>query len=90
MNYQKILVTDKAGFIGRSLVSKLLKTGSKVRTGDIHHNFADITRLKTHLNFKPKMSLIDGPNQFSDLIQAQPILSDKGEKQITNYVNSNS
>jgi dTDP-L-rhamnose 4-epimerase len=46
------------------------------RVGDIRHNFADISRLATHMDFVPSISLSDGLRRFCDWVLTQPIPQD--------------
>lgn len=50
------------------------------RIGDIRHNFADITRLSTLLNVKPKVSLQEGLRRFAAWVESQPLPEDLLEK----------
>ena len=46
------------------------------RIGDIRHNVADITRLKTKLGYTPKISLDQGLTRFADWVLTQPLPED--------------
>lgn len=50
------------------------------RVGDIRHNYADITRLKTLLGLEPKVSLKDGLQRFANWVLEQPLPEDQLEK----------
>ncbi|MBU8881848.1 NAD-dependent epimerase/dehydratase family protein [Kaistella sp. DKR-2] len=43
------------------------------RIGDIRHNFADFSRLKSLLNFEPKVTFDQGINGFADWVLQQPV-----------------
>ncbi len=58
---------------------KLVVTG-QFRVGDIRHNYADITRLKTLLNVEPKVSLAAGLKRFAHWVQEQPVPEDRLEQ----------
>lgn len=49
------------------------------RLGDIRHNYADITKARTLLGFKPKWSFDKGIEQFCKWVDKQPIQEDKYE-----------
>ncbi len=52
------------------------------RSGDIRHNFADITLARTILGFEPKWSFSRGIEQFSAWVNKQDIQEDKYETSI--------
>ena len=52
------------------------------RLGDIRHNYADITKARTLLNFRPQWSFADGISQFAQWVNAQAIQEDKYEQSI--------
>jgi len=58
---------------------KLVVTG-QFRVGDIRHNYADITRLKSLLNVEPKISLAAGLKRFAHWVQEQPVPEDRLEQ----------
>lgn len=53
-----------------------LVTTNEYRLGDIRHNFAEIHRLKTVLDFAPKITLAEGMRRFAEWVNAQPIPKD--------------
>ena len=50
------------------------------RIGDIRHNYADISRLKSVLGLVPKVSLKEGLKRFAGWVEQQPIPEDMLEK----------
>ncbi len=50
------------------------------RIGDIRHNFADITRLKTHLQCAPQVSIDEGLERFARWVVGQSIPADRAEE----------
>jgi dTDP-L-rhamnose 4-epimerase len=50
------------------------------RVGDIRHNYADVTLLKTLLGLEPKVSLKDGLQRFANWVLEQPLPEDQLEK----------
>ena len=52
------------------------------RLGDIRHNFADLTKIKSKLGFLPKIGFEQGINKFTAWVNAQDVMEDKYEKSI--------
>ena len=52
------------------------------RLGDIRHNFADLTKIKTKLGFVPKIDFKDGIKRFTNWVNTQEIKEDNYEKSI--------
>ena len=52
------------------------------RLGDIRHNFADLKRIKSKLNFEPKVFFEEGIKKFTDWVNQQHIIVDKYEESI--------
>ena len=50
------------------------------RLGDIRHNFADLTKIKSFLGFEPKVSFEEGLKKFTDWVNTQEIQEDKYEQ----------
>lgn len=50
-----------------------INISGQFRLGDIRHNFADITKVKTKLKFEPKISFEEGIKRFSDWVLQQTI-----------------
>jgi dTDP-L-rhamnose 4-epimerase len=47
------------------------------RIGDIRHNRADITKLKSELDYTPKINLQEGLDRFVSWVKSQPLPEDK-------------
>lgn len=47
------------------------------RLGDIRHNFADLTKIKSRLGFEPKFDFAQGIKQFTDWVLQQDIQENK-------------
>jgi dTDP-L-rhamnose 4-epimerase len=47
------------------------------RLGDIRHNYADLTKIKSLLNFKPKFTFQEGISHFTEWVNNQEISSSK-------------
>lgn len=58
------------------------KISGSYRLGDIRHNFADLTKIKSILGFTPKVSFSDGIKKFVKWVKDQDIISDKYEESI--------
>lgn len=52
------------------------------RLGDIRHNYADITKARALLGFKPKWTFDKGIEQFCKWVDGQPIQEDKYDSSI--------
>ena len=61
--------------------SKIIVSGN-YRLGDIRDNYADLTKIKEKLEFKPKVSFQDGINRFVKWVEQQEVVEDKYEKSI--------
>lgn len=47
------------------------------RLGDIRHNFADLTKIKSKLGFEPKFDFTEGIKLFTDWVLQQDIQENK-------------
>ncbi|MBF4492898.1 NAD-dependent epimerase/dehydratase family protein [Flavobacterium sp. MR2016-29] len=54
----------------------------KFRLGDIRHNYADLTKIKTSLGFEPKVFFKEGIEKFSAWVLQQEIQEDKLSKSL--------
>lgn len=54
----------------------------RFRLGDIRHNFADLTKIKTHLGFEPRVYFREGIQKFSEWVLQQEIQEDKLSKSL--------
>lgn len=54
----------------------------KYRLGDIRHNLADLSKIKSTLGWNPKTSFSNGLKNFTDWVKTQPIQVDQYEKSI--------
>jgi dTDP-L-rhamnose 4-epimerase len=74
--------------VGKALIEKfksdvkMIVSGS-YRLGDIRHNYADLTRIKSRLNFSPKWTFERGISEFVAWVKDQGIQSDKYEESIS-------
>jgi len=53
------------------------------RIGDIRHNFADISKIQSELNFLPKVKFEDGILKFAKWVEQQYIREDKYEESLS-------
>lgn len=59
-----------------------IQISGNYRLGDIRHNFADISKIKTELGFEPKWSFEEGIQAFTKWVNEQEIPEDKYESSI--------
>jgi dTDP-L-rhamnose 4-epimerase len=59
-----------------------LEITGQYRKGDIRHNFADITLIKSQLGFTPKVDFATGIKLFCDWVNEQAIQEDKYEQSL--------
>ena len=59
-----------------------ITVSNNYRLGDIRHNFADLTKIRTKLGFTPKVSFEQGIAKFTAWVNAQSVMEDKYEKSI--------
>ena len=59
-----------------------LKTSGNFRLGDIRHNFADITKVKTELGFNPRWTFNEGIAEFCKWVNTQEVQKDNYEQSI--------
>jgi dTDP-L-rhamnose 4-epimerase len=52
------------------------------RLGDIRHNYADLTKIKSKLGFEPKISFEEGLQEFTKWVNTQEIEEDQYQKSI--------
>jgi dTDP-L-rhamnose 4-epimerase len=73
--------------VGKTLIEKFesevkIVVSGSYRLGDIRHNYADLTRIKSRLNFSPKWTFERGISDFVAWVKDQGIQSDKYEESI--------
>jgi dTDP-L-rhamnose 4-epimerase len=73
--------------IGKTLIEKFesevkIVISGSYRLGDIRHNYADLTRIKSRLNFSPKWTFERGISEFVAWVKDQGIQSDRYEESI--------
>jgi dTDP-L-rhamnose 4-epimerase len=59
-----------------------ITVSDKYRLGDIRHNYADLTKMKNSLGFKPKYDFITGITKFVNWVKTQEIKEDKYESSV--------
>jgi dTDP-L-rhamnose 4-epimerase len=59
-----------------------IKISGRYRLGDIRHNYADLTKIKSVLGFKPKIDLVTGTSRFVVWAKTQKVHIDKYEDSI--------
>jgi dTDP-L-rhamnose 4-epimerase len=60
-----------------------LTISGNFRLGDIRHNYADLSKISSTLDFKPQYSFEDGIKIFSEWVLTQKIEESKYEKSVT-------
>lgn len=71
-------VTEVAMQLSRALGAEpQISVTAEYRLGDIRHNVADITRLKTRLGYTPAVTLEDGLGRFAKWVLAEPLPEDQ-------------
>ncbi|WP_434931435.1 NAD-dependent epimerase/dehydratase family protein [Shewanella sp. HL-SH5] len=61
--------------------SEILISGN-YRVGDIRHNFADLTLIKSKIGFEPKVDFVTGMKKFTDWVNEQEVQTDLYESSI--------
>jgi dTDP-L-rhamnose 4-epimerase len=74
--------------VGKTLIEKFESTvkiivSGSYRLGDIRHNYADLSKLKSRLRFSPKWAFDRGISEFVAWVRNQRIQSDKYEESIS-------
>ena len=59
-----------------------IKISGRYRLGDIRHNYADLTKIKSILGFRPKIDLVTGASRFVAWAKTQKVHIDKYEDSI--------
>lgn len=59
------------------------KISGNFRVGDIRHNYADITKIKSKLGFVPKVSFNEGIKNFTSWVLQQPLTINNYEESIS-------
>ncbi|MCK5245138.1 MAG: NAD-dependent epimerase/dehydratase family protein [Desulfobacterales bacterium] len=59
-----------------------LKISGQFRQGDIRHNLADLSKIRTVLGFTPSISMEEGLNRFVDWVKKEQIQVDRYEESI--------
>lgn len=73
--------------VGKTLIEKFesdvkLVVSGSYRLGDIRHNYADLTKIKSMLGFSPRWTFNRGISEFVAWVRLQRIQSDKYEESI--------
>ncbi|MEJ8591099.1 SDR family NAD(P)-dependent oxidoreductase [Riemerella anatipestifer] len=59
-----------------------IRVSGNYRLGDIRHNYADLTKIKTLLGFEPKVSFEEGLKKFTEWVNTQEVEEDRYQKSI--------
>lgn len=60
----------------------LINISGNYRLGDIRHNYADLTKIKSVLGFTPKVSFDEGLEKFTQWVNTQEVQEDQYQKSI--------
>ena len=78
-----ITVLEVAKALEKNYNTKVdIQISGQFRIGDIRHNFADLTKIKTELGFEPSISFEEGISRFARWVQEQEIGEDNYEKSL--------
>jgi dTDP-L-rhamnose 4-epimerase len=56
-----------------------ISVSGKYRLGDIRHNYADLSKIRSELGFSPKFDFISGITLFVNWVKTQEVMEDKYE-----------
>ena len=59
-----------------------ISISGKFRLGDIRHNYADLSKIKSLLGFTPKYNFLEGISEFVKWVKTQEVKEDKYDKSI--------
>jgi dTDP-L-rhamnose 4-epimerase len=59
-----------------------INIGGNYRLGDIRHNFADLTKIKSILDFQPQFSFKEGLKEFTNWVNKQEVEQDNYQRSI--------
>jgi dTDP-L-rhamnose 4-epimerase len=76
------VITVANGLIKNYGISVPVTVSGNYRLGDIRHNYADLTKIKTKLGFIPQFSFEQGLKQFTNWVDKQEVQQDNYAKSI--------
>lgn len=76
------VITVANGLINNYGINVPITISGNYRLGDIRHNYADLTKIKSKLGFEPKFSFEQGLKHFTDWVNTQEVQEDKYAKSI--------
>lgn len=76
------VLTVANGLIKNYGVDVPVTVSGNYRLGDIRHNYADLTKIKSLLGFEPKVSFEQGLTQFTKWVNTQEVQEDQYQKSI--------
>ncbi len=76
-----VLTVAKTLIKAYNSTSKITLSGN-FRTGDIRHNYADLTKVREKLGFEPKITFEEGIQRFTQWVEVQEVTEDKYETSI--------
>jgi dTDP-L-rhamnose 4-epimerase len=62
--------------------SSAIEINGKFRVGDIRENFADTSKIRSRLGYRPKVSFQDGIRRFAEWVTTQTVPIDRFDESI--------
>jgi dTDP-L-rhamnose 4-epimerase len=76
-------VVDVARALAKAYARKSdIRVSGNYRLGDIRHNYADVSKIKSFLGFNSEVKFADGVQSFTDWVKSQAIVADLFEMSI--------
>jgi dTDP-L-rhamnose 4-epimerase len=60
-----------------------VRVSGQFRTGDIRHNFADLTKVRAAFGFEAKVQIEEGLRRFTDWVQGETLQADRYEESLS-------
>lgn len=76
------VISVAEGLIKNYNIDVPIAISGNYRLGDIRHNYADLTKIKSRLGFEPKFNFDQGLKQFTDWVNTQEVQEDKYDQSI--------
>lgn len=76
------VISVAKGLISNYGIEVPVTISGNYRLGDIRHNFADLSKIKSLLGFEPKVSFEQGLKNFTEWVNTQEIQEDRYQKSI--------
>ncbi|WP_199119949.1 NAD-dependent epimerase/dehydratase family protein [Pedobacter sp. ASV28] len=76
------VISVAKGLISNYGIDVPISISGNYRLGDIRHNYADLTKIRSKLSFEPKFSFDQGLKQFTDWVDTQEVQEDRYARSI--------